>query len=235
MLDQTRAEARASDLTKPPLKVAIVGTAPTSRAQAPFNDLSWEIWGQAQPNLPRWTRWFELHDLDMIAKTYGELWGFLTQADGVLYTAKADPRVKGIVYPRDAMIAKFGAYFFTSTVAWEMALAISEGASEIALYGIEMASDEEYAAQKPGCQHFVALARQAGIKVTVPAGCELLNPQPLYALGESDWRAKNVAARKAALIVERDKEMREIDASTERLNRLLGAIEALEFFEQNWL
>ena len=28
-----------------PLKVALIGTAPSSRDLAPFNDLSWKIWG----------------------------------------------------------------------------------------------------------------------------------------------------------------------------------------------
>lgn len=219
------------------LKVAIVGTAPTSRDQAPFSDPSWEIWGQAQPDLPRWTRWFELHDLGMIERDYSELWGWLAKRDGSqpVYLAKADPRIQGsVAFPRDEIVKRFGPYFLTSTVAWEMALAICEGATDIALYGIEMSAESEYAAQKPGCQHFITLARHHGINVTIPAGCELLSPQPLYALGEVNPQAKNIAAKRAVLIKERDQLASEMEAADRKLHKYQGAIEALEFFEQNW-
>src|SRR6476661_1662542 len=47
-----------------PLKVALIGTAPSSRDLAPFNDLSWKIWGCSPGNMnscPRVDLWFELH------------------------------------------------------------------------------------------------------------------------------------------------------------------------------
>src|SRR5580698_10373126 len=47
-----------------PLKVAMIGTAPSSRMLAPFNDPSWKIWACSPGNmntLPRVDVWFELH------------------------------------------------------------------------------------------------------------------------------------------------------------------------------
>ena len=48
-----------------PLKICILGTAPTSSGDAPFNDPEWEIWGCScgPMETPRVTRWFEVHDL----------------------------------------------------------------------------------------------------------------------------------------------------------------------------
>src|SRR3954468_23311721 len=52
-----------SDLIKPvaPKKVAILGTAPSSRMLAPFNDPEWQIWSCSPGNMgciPRFDRWF---------------------------------------------------------------------------------------------------------------------------------------------------------------------------------
>ena len=50
---------------KQPLKVAIVGTAPSSRLLAPFNDPSWQIWVCSPGNMntvPRVDVWFEIHN-----------------------------------------------------------------------------------------------------------------------------------------------------------------------------
>src|SRR5215831_4146159 len=47
-----------------PLKVALIGTAPSSRMLAPYNDPSWKIWGCSPGNmkiLPRADVWFEVH------------------------------------------------------------------------------------------------------------------------------------------------------------------------------
>src|SRR3981189_2150960 len=47
-----------------PLKVALIGTAPSSRMLAPYNDPSWKIWACSPGNmnvLPRVDVWFELH------------------------------------------------------------------------------------------------------------------------------------------------------------------------------
>src|SRR5713226_4715918 len=47
-----------------PLKIAMIGTAPSSRMLAPFNDPSWKIWACSPGNmnaLPRVDTWFELH------------------------------------------------------------------------------------------------------------------------------------------------------------------------------
>lgn len=56
------------------LKVALVGCAPTWK-DAPYGDSSWDIWAHAscQPlGLPRVTRWFDLHQVDVWRQ--GKVW-----------------------------------------------------------------------------------------------------------------------------------------------------------------
>ena len=48
------------------MKVAIIGTSPSSRMLAPFADESWQIWVCSQGNvgkLPRVSKWFEIHSI----------------------------------------------------------------------------------------------------------------------------------------------------------------------------
>jgi hypothetical protein len=79
----------------------------------------------------------------------------------------------GIVYPFDEVAKTTGAYW-CSSMAYLMALAIHEGAEEIAIYGVDMAGDEQYAYQHPNMNFLIGLAMGKGIKVTLPEGCPLL-------------------------------------------------------------
>ena len=64
---------------------------------------------------------------------------------------------------------------FTSSFAWMMAFAMKQGASEIALYGIDMASRDEYILQRPGFYFFRHEAKRRGIKVLL-ASCRQRQP-----------------------------------------------------------
>src|SRR5512143_2413950 len=60
-----------------PLKVALIGTAPSSRMLAPYNDPSWKIWACSPGNMnaiPKADVWFEIHKnlLWPECKSYGE-------------------------------------------------------------------------------------------------------------------------------------------------------------------
>lgn len=70
----------------------------------------------------------------------------------------------------------------TSSIAYMQALAIAEGFEEIAIVGVDMAADSEYAAQKPCCEYLIGLAKGRGIKNWLPETCGLLDG-PLYGRG----------------------------------------------------
>src|SRR5262245_29911805 len=70
-------EEPKAEANKAPLKIAIVGTAPSSRGLAPFNDPSWQIWVCSPGNMnavPRVDAWFEIHSnlLWPECRSYGE-------------------------------------------------------------------------------------------------------------------------------------------------------------------
>jgi len=156
-------------------KIAIVGCFPETDMLAPFDDPSWEIWGFSRRNmgkLPRCDKWFELHspskfdEYDRVVKGY-KAW--LQRPNTVLQKD----------FPKDELVARFGEFFFDEgQSAWMLAYAISLEPEEIGIWGVECI--DKYLRQRYCIHHFYEVARSLGIKVTVPAGCTLLEPRPLY-------------------------------------------------------
>jgi hypothetical protein len=87
--------------------------------------------------------------------------------------------------PRQEIEHEFGTWFMTSSVAWSIADALLEHISDpdgskgtkigrLGFWGVEMATDSEYAEQKPACLHWIWVAqRMLGIKITLPNVSEL--------------------------------------------------------------
>jgi hypothetical protein len=195
-------------------KVAIVGCAET-KAQAPFNDLSWELWGVNNlfGHIPRWTRWFEIHSLkydetkkkwfrrmnpDLKKGTYEWSENFrgqpvndyimgLQTMECPVYMQKAWPQIPGSKpYPLKEVLDRFPRQYFTNTISWMLALAIYEGFEEINVYGVDMAVDSEYHYQRPSCEYFLGMAEGLGIKVHIPDEADLLKTRFLYGFGETE-------------------------------------------------
>jgi hypothetical protein len=83
-----------------------------------------------------------------------------------------------MAYPFDQVAATTGAYW-NSSIAYMLALAIHEGAEEIAIYGVDMKGDDEYGYQKPNMEYLIGLAIGRGIKVTIPDASPLLKFNPV--------------------------------------------------------
>lgn len=217
-------------------RIAIVGTTPT-RGLAPYLDPTWEIWAGHDWELPRWSRWFEIHDPAMLQSGFAALWNWMVEQDGTrpIYMAEAHPDIVGSQrFPRETLPSWIDSMFLTSTVAWELALALSLGASEIGIFGVDMSAEEEYRAQKPGCRALVQAARALGCQVSVPENCELLKPVPTYQLGEQPWRAGQIAARRAALEAELAEQKDKVLAAQSVTFALQGALDAMRYAERNW-
>lgn len=154
------------------MKVAIVGLSP-SCALAPWDDPAWQKWGVAWDG--RWAeldRAFEMHQpQDWPAYAPAGYEERLKECP-VLYMQ--EPYVpNATAYPFDDVAKTCGAYW-ESSVAYAMALAIHEGAEEIALFGVDMKAEEEYGYQKPNMEYLIGLAIGKGIKVHVLEDCPLL-------------------------------------------------------------
>lgn len=184
-------------------KVCIVGFAKTSRDLAPYSDPEWEIWGvnDAWSFAHRADRWFEVHSTWIyeweLRRSKGHL-DWLRQfgeAGGIVYLLDARPDMPhAVAYPFETVCNalwperaaegdhKTSRPYLTSSIAYMQALAIAEGFREIAVVGVDMAADSEYAAQKPCCEYLIGLAKGRGIKCWLPETCGLLDG-PLYGRG----------------------------------------------------
>lgn len=134
------------------MKIALLGSAPSSIGLAPFQDASfaaymggrkqqyptpdhieerWEIWC-CSPGVwaagQRADRWFEVHRWEPGKSWFSpEYTEFLCNFGGPVYTGGSIPEIKNhVIYPIDEMEEKFGPYFFTSSLALMWALAIAE-------------------------------------------------------------------------------------------------------------
>jgi hypothetical protein len=186
-------------------KVAILGFA-ESYKEAPFQDPTVEIWGlnELYKYIPRWNRWFEIHDEETLGVTTRDAtaaeqqrhleWLRAQPVGQPIYMQRpfCDGRFPAAVpFPLDELIARFypdaskvngrwdGAYL-TSTPAMMLAMAIAERYPWIGIYGIDLASDVEYLGQRPCMEYLIGLARGLGITVTVPRSAALLRAGHIY-------------------------------------------------------
>lgn len=104
----------------------------------------------------------------------------------------------------------------------------------IGLWGVDMAANDEYAYQRPGCQFLVLEAMRRGIGVYLPAESDLMRPQPVYGISEWDHnyiklttRSRELNARAAALRAQAE----EAKVQTAGLE---GEQHALNYFVSTW-
>jgi len=177
--------------------IGISGTAPTSALSAP-RDGSVELWGlnngwqqhPPQQRLMGVTRWFELHAEDWWRDTGRRGQGhveFLRSCPVPVYMAEHYPDIPHAVrFPREHLRAKYLDYF-TSSVAWMLALAVDELASgdTIHLYGVDLSTSAEYRRQRACVEFWLGAASGHGINVQLPPLCPLLQGAS-YAIPDAD-------------------------------------------------
>lgn len=232
-----------------PERVAILGTAPSSRLLAPFADPSWTIWGSSPGNsgepgsnpsaLPRLPdAWIEVHS-NFLWPEYRDVYGaayvkWLGEKTFPLLACDLTLFPRAIEFPYKELVAEFGPYFFTSTFAWMMAYAIKQGAKEIGLWGVDMSSKDEYILQRPGGHYFILEARRRGIKVTIPSESDLVQPPPLYGIFDSTPMGRKIAARRQEVtsrIQQAQMQVQQLQGSITYLN---GALEDVDYFANIW-
>jgi hypothetical protein len=233
-LPKERKRKAARTATK---KIAIIGKAPSSKDLAPYADESWEIWGLADlyTSIPRWSRWFELHEINSRIHRWGEYWEFIKTDHGKpVYLREPHPDVPhGVVYPKAEIVDRFCPVksvgkdvdatsvlpYFTNQVSWMIALAMHEGATDIGLWGVDMAQhgdgvQSEYAYQRPSCEFFLGLAAGRGIRCYVHECSDLLKARRLYGF-DSDTNAMRLKWK--ARHNELNKELQELNVRLEQV------------------
>ena len=134
------------------MKIALIGSAPSSVALGPYKDKTYQQYAQGKvqtyPPTPwieeefeiwacspgaygiveRCTRWFEVHRWEPGKPWFSpEYCQFLRNFNGPVYTGQKVEEIKnGVVYPLQAVIERFGPYFLTSSLSLMMAMAIME-------------------------------------------------------------------------------------------------------------
>ncbi len=219
-----------------PLKIALIGTAPSSRMMAPFNDPSWTIWACSPGNqnvLPRVDAWFEIHGTNLLwpeNKHYGEPYiAWLKQQKFPIYMHDSELVPNATPYPMQEMVKEFGPFYFTSSFAWMMALGIHKGAKEIALYGIDMASKDEYIIQRPGAYYYMIRGAERGCKVWAPHESDIMQPPGLYGYSDVGQFGRKILARKSEM-QERVNGMRQQrDSLIHNITYLEGALEDIDY------
>lgn len=230
-------------------KIAIVGKAPSSWREAPFDKPEWEIWALSDlfKEVPRWTRYFELHNPQPRLEKWSKIryWDWLQKEHkdeaGNLKPIYMQHRYNevpnSVPYPKDEIIEKFGNYF-TNTISFMIALAIQEGATHISLYGVDMAQQavgvkSEYAQQRPSCELMLGIAIGKGIKTRVHAKSDLLKCWKLYAYdSDPDAFQVKLLARKQELQAQIDDAQKTINEKTLRQHVLAGALDNMSWLEQ---
>ena len=223
-------------------KIVVLGTAPASMNIAPFNG-DWDIWACSPGtyHLPNLDIFFELHRWEPGQPWFSEGYcEFLKNFPGSVVMSAHVQEVKNcVLLPYEMLVEKYGPYFFTSSIAWMMAMAIeaimeSGGEGKIALYGVDMAATTEYHDQRMGCQYFALLARSMGIEVGVPPESDLLRPAPLYGVCEQSHAWIKETARSRELSGRANDLQTKIQTMQNELYFLKGALDDQDWHLHSW-
>lgn len=176
-------------------RLAIVGFSESTRALAPFDDPSVEVWIcnrlGIQSDIRRWDRHFDPHPLEWSAvqhdpenwRTYKEFLE-VDYGDRMVYLPHAAPQcavVPNLVdFPKDDVVAEIGRDYFASVIGWQIGLALLlhtryGSPKAIDLYGIDLRGKTEYDFQRPNVEYLLGIAEGRGIAVTLPKESSLLN------------------------------------------------------------
>tara|TARA_R110000824_G_scaffold27017_2_gene92267 strand:- start:179 stop:1126 length:948 start_codon:yes stop_codon:yes gene_type:complete len=212
-------------------KVALVGFATSSRDMAPFDDPTYEIWtlNQIYRHVPRSTRHFDIHaywEEDNVEGTDHR--GWIRDCGIPVYFAKHEDGLSTtITYPLQKIIDKFGIDYFTSSVAFEVALAMYEGFEEIALYGIDLIVGTEYSEQKACLEFWLGLAHAKGINVVIPTTSALLKHSHRYGYErQPDWGPLRM--------VEMDKRIEVLSTEKAQKMALINALDGAIAEDERW-
>jgi hypothetical protein len=174
-----------------PRPLAIVGSHPETRENAPFDDLGYEIWlfneAPLKPEVyKRWDASLQIHkenvyssETNWVNKDY---WDWLQQdhGDNRIFMQEVDPRVPNSVrYPLEEILQLVPYKYLRSSPAMALALAIYLGYKDISLYGSELSSNTEYYYQAINYAFWIGFAHGYGVDLKMECWHQEFN-QPIY-------------------------------------------------------
>jgi len=227
------------EIDSKPKKICIVGTAPDSAGLGPYANPDWQVWACSPGTfqmLPKIDVFFELHrwtpGTDNFPLPYVD---FLKNFDGQVVMSKPVVDVKNCrILDVDALVEKYSPYFFTSSIAWMLAMAIDQKPEHISLFGVDMSTDGEYAEQRKGCQYFAIIAKSIGIQIGVPPESDLFCPSPLYGVCQTSHSWIKQSAHLQNLKANLASVEATVDSNSRDMHYIRGAIAEQQWQMQNW-
>lgn len=221
------------------MKVAIVGTCPSSRMQAANLPDDWQVWvcSPGNDDYPRIDLWFELHcDLDYPSENgvFHPYIDWLNKQQFPVMAQRLDLFPRAQEFPYEELVATYSAYFFTSQAAWMFAYALHTGATTIGLFGLDMAAQSEYEHQKPSLHYFRLVAEARGVQVVTPPDSEVLAPPPLYGYSYNSLMGRKLRTRELEIkqrITEMDRQIRELELTRQHFR---GVLDNIDWVQQTW-
>lgn len=193
--------------------VAIVGSHPRTREYAPF-DQDIDVWVfnevMGLGHIPRADAVFQMHRPPIwknpTNRNDANHYAWLQQEHPFpVYMLEQYAEVPAAAaYPLEALCdallgGQFDRRYFTSSVAYAVALAIYQGYRRIELYGVEMETNTEYYAQRDGVYFWVGLAIGRGVSVYIHPESSLFK-SPLYGYeGDIELKRQDFVERLAYL------------------------------------
>ena len=187
-------------------KVAIIGFATNTLHLVPWQDPAFELWGlnQGYMNLHRRPeRWFEMHTPEYTADVRDPQYlPWLTQCPVPLYMIEhydeypnsiRFPIEDAIRYAGDKRLGTGAGDYFTSSIAFMLALAGMEGFEEVHVYGVNLAIGDEYFYEKACAEWWIGYLQGKGIKVVIPNASSLVKQQMRY--GYNPMRTTNAMTK----------------------------------------
>lgn len=227
-------------------KVAICGFAPSSMHLAPYDDDEFEIWGcnEFYSVAERVDVLFEIHSRKFLVnkKRNKDHLKWLTENKKipVFMQQKYDDIPASIKYPLKELTERYGNYF-TNSISYMLALAIDLEFEEIHVYGVDMATSEEYGPQRPSVEYFLGICKAAEImsgkcKLYIPPECDLLKTFFLYGFDDdkiTEMKLK-MESRKAELQGRLNQYKAVADSNIAAMNQMLGAIDDVGYWGRNY-
>ena len=222
------------------MKIAIMGSAPSSRKLAPFSNLNWEIWCCSPPNfdLPRVDKWFELHDLDRkLNHPKNAPFAQHLATHPWVYVYKQDPRIQnGKIFPWQPYAKKYPHFALSSQIGWMLAHAIEQKPKQIGMWGVDMSAESEYGHQRSGCQFFFWYMRNfTDIELVLPPQCDVAAEPALYGVKEHWPQYAKYKARKEELASRLHQAQAAIDQNSKIADALSGALDDMKYHDNTWV
>jgi hypothetical protein len=179
--------------------------------------------------------WFELHNLEVkLREGLSEWLEYLKKQPKVFLQAVHPDYPGSMEYPLKPMLEKWGPYWWTSQIAFMLALAIEQKPHTIGIYGVDMAANSEYNQQRLACQYFIQHIVRSNINLTVPPESDILEPAPLYGYCESSRQWRKLYARDLELAGRIGRLQSEARQKEDEYRHLIGARDDLAYQMAHW-